>query len=978
MTRHVKLPSPSGAIKPRHSLREALAIVATHRRDAILEAVAISANELLRSTDLEQSLPKVIACIGRATGVDRMHILKIDPTAPDRGSIARHYQWSAPGTSTPPHFRNAKGSAMVDVGLQSWLSKLAAGEVVVGHVRDFEASARAFFESAGVKSAMAVPVFGDGHLWGHIGFDDCREEREWSAAEIDTLKTLAELIGVTVSTRRYEAILEAVAASARELLRTSDLKKSLPWVLERLGRATEVDRTHIIEFGSEPVSLEQRPVVRHYVWSASGVSPASYEDERGSVTEAGLGSWLPKLKRGEVIFGNARDFHSRAARALLERGDVKSVMAVPVFTEGQWWGLIAFDECGCERHWGPGEIETFKTLAELLGAAVARTRHVQTLADANRILESSNTILYRLDLKPPFRLIFVSQNISRYGYRADELLAQPDRWSQLVDPADLPSMIDDIRAISEGKIETNQKEFRLHRPDGSVVWFDGHGRAIRDSDGRLAAVEGLLTDITERKLAAEKIATLARTDSLTGLPNRAAFLDRLNLEFARAKRGSHQFALHYLDLDHFKDVNDTLGHPNGDLLLCAIAKRLRSCVRDTDLVARFGGDEFAVLQNDIEDTANVAALASKIGEALAAPFTIDGNQVHTTASIGIVPYRGELATVDAMMMKADLALYRAKSEGRNQFRFHVVELDKLTQERMMIGEELRHAIERDELELHYQPQVDMASGSVVGLEALIRWNHPKRGLTLPAVFIPIAETTGSIVPIGEWVIEQACRQIKAWNDSGVAPPVVAVNLSGAQLRLAVELDRIVGENLALYEVAPERLELELTESILVEATQRHGDIFQRLREAGVRLAIDDFGTGYSSLDYLRSFRVSRLKIDRRFIADVTTNADDAAIVRAVIGLARELGIEVIGEGVETPQQRDFLLAAGCRFAQGYLFGKAMPAAAASELLHRARRDARRLDAQGAARRDGRNAGPTLTTARRSLRRKGARAQSPRE
>ena len=232
------------------------------------------------------------------------------------------------------------------------------------------------------------------------------------------------------------------------------------------------------------------------------------------------------------------------------------------------------------------------------------------------------------------------------------------------------------------------------------------------------------------------------------------------------------------------------------------------------------------------------------------------------------------------------------------------------------------------------PQVELTSGSIVGLEALIRWNHSKRGLILPTAFIPIAETTGSIVPIGEWVIKDACQQIRIWSDLGIAPPTIAVNLSGAQFKLATQLDQMVTENLARYNVAPERLELELTESVLFETTQRHGEAFKRLREIGVRFAIDDFGTGYSSLDYLRSFRVSRLKIDQRFIKDVTTSADDAAIVRATIGLAHELAIEVVAEGVETASQRDFLIAAGCKVAQGYYFGRPVPAAEASELLRR--------------------------------------------
>jgi diguanylate cyclase (GGDEF)-like protein/PAS domain S-box-containing protein len=914
-------------------LDDALAILAAHQRDAILEAVAMSTKELLRSSNLEQSLPKVIERIGQATGVDRVHILKIDPASSDQGHIVQHHLWSASGISTPPLFKDAKGTVMADVGLASWLRRLAAGKVVVGHVRDFEEPTRKFFKSAGVKSAMAVPVFADGHLWGHIGLDDCRDERDWSPTEIDTLKTLAELIGATVSARRHEAILETVAMSAKELLRSSDLLQSLPKVIERLGQATGVDRVHILEIDTD-TPPEHSPVVQHYVWSAPGVSSSiNYQEIKDPMAEAGLESWVPRLTRGETVVGNTRDFEP-AARTFFERGNVKSVMAVPVFVDGQWWGLIAFDECGFERHWGPAEIDTFKTLAELVGAAVARTRRLKTLADASRIIESSPTILYRLGPQAPFLLTYMSQNMRRYGYDANELLAKPNEWRELIEREDLPAMITNINLLVDGKADHIQIDFRMKKPDGSPVWFDGEGYALRDAVGQLTAIEGILTDVTDRKRKAEEIAALARTDSLTGLPNRAAFLERLNLEFARSRRGSSRFAVHYIDLDRFKDVNDTLGHPVGDGLLRAVAERLKSCVRETDMVARFGGDEFAVLQDDIADTANVETLAAKIGEVISALYAIDGNQVHTTASIGIVLYGSDVAGANVMMMKADLALYRAKNEGRNQFRFHVAELDEQTQERMIIGEELRHAIKRGEFELYYQPQVELQSGSIVGLEALIRWNHPKRGLLLPATFIPIAEMTGSIVPIGEWVIEHACQQIGTWSDLGLAPPIIAVNLSGAQFKLASQLDQIVTKNLARYNVAPERLELELTESVLIETTQRHGEAFKRLRMIGVRLAIDDFGTGYSSLDYLRSFRVSRLKIDRRFINDVTTSADDAAIVRATIGLAHELCIEVVAEGVETARQRDFLLAAGCKLAQGYYFGKPVPATAASELLRR--------------------------------------------
>ena len=317
MTRQRKAQVRPELVEETSKLDDALAILAAHRRDAILEAVAMSAKELLRSSNLEQSLPKVIEQIGHATGVDRVHILKIDPASPDQGHIVQHHLWSASGISTPPLFKDANGTTMVDVGLKSWLRRLAAGKVVVGHVRDFEKSVRKFFESAGVKSAMAVPVFADGHLWGHIGLDDCRDEREWSPTEIDTLKTLAELIGATVSARRHEAILETVAMSAKELLRTADLQQSLPKVIERLGQATGVDRVHIIEIdaGTAP---EHSPVVQHYVWSAPGISSSiNYQEIKDPMAEVGLKSWVPRLTRGES--GRRQHPRFRARRSHLVR-----------------------------------------------------------------------------------------------------------------------------------------------------------------------------------------------------------------------------------------------------------------------------------------------------------------------------------------------------------------------------------------------------------------------------------------------------------------------------------------------------------------------------------------------------------------------------------------------------------------------------------------------------------------------------------
>jgi diguanylate cyclase (GGDEF)-like protein len=436
----------------------------------------------------------------------------------------------------------------------------------------------------------------------------------------------------------------------------------------------------------------------------------------------------------------------------------------------------------------------------------------------------------------------------------------------------------------------------------------------------------------------KKVFELAQTDSLTALANRRAFHDRLTLAFAASRRGAKPFAVLYLDLDDFKAVNDTLGHATGDALLQEVVARLRTCVRETDLVARFGGDEFAILQTDVTDPVAIATLAEKIIRILAAPYTINGDELRVTASIGIAPYSDKVAGPEAMMMQADLALYRAKDDGRSCFRFHSGELDQQVHLRVTLADELRLAIERNELELYYQPQVEICTGRVVGLEALVRWKHPTRGMIMPAIFIPIAERTGAIVPLGHWVLDQAFRQFRQWHDQRVAPRLLAVNISAAQFKGPTELDVEVGACLKKWGMAAGDVELELTESVLMEVTQKQSDSFGRLRELGVRIAIDDFGTGYSSLKYLARYPVNRLKVAQELVMRVTTDARNATVVRAAVRLAHELGIEVIAEGVETEAQALFLVSAGCEHAQGYHFSRPVDAECATALLRRGKID----------------------------------------
>jgi diguanylate cyclase (GGDEF)-like protein len=425
---------------------------------------------------------------------------------------------------------------------------------------------------------------------------------------------------------------------------------------------------------------------------------------------------------------------------------------------------------------------------------------------------------------------------------------------------------------------------------------------------------------------------LAQKDALTSLANRRAFVEQLNDAFAACGRGAKSFAVLYFDLDHFKDINDTLGHAVGDAILRQVATRVTGAIRENDVVARFGGDEFAMIQSDTENLAAVGALAVKVGKILAEPYFVDGNEVRITASIGVSCYAADVVGPDAMMIQADLALYRAKQDGRNCFRFHSVELDREVEERVIITDELRGAAERGELELYYQPQVELRSSRIVGLEALLRWNHPERGQIPPTVFIPIAERSGQIHMLGQWVLDDACRQLKSWQSAGIAPALMGVNLSALHFKGSPDLDLDAGACLDKWGIAPGMIEFELTESVLMDITQQHHGRFERLRQLGVRIAIDDFGTGYSSLNYLASYPINRVKIAQELVFRVDVDPRCATVVRAAVRLARELGIEVVAEGVETDGQRRFLLSTGCELGQGFYFSKPVNAERITELL----------------------------------------------
>jgi diguanylate cyclase (GGDEF)-like protein len=457
------------------------------------------------------------------------------------------------------------------------------------------------------------------------------------------------------------------------------------------------------------------------------------------------------------------------------------------------------------------------------------------------------------------------------------------------------------------------------------------GRFDADSANFMQNVSNTLAAFIERKTTEDRLAYMAQFDALTGLPNRSLYLDRLGHTLLDAARDKFPVAVLFVDIDRFKSVNDSLGHSAGDALLVKIAERLRAAVRLGDTIGRLSGDEFAVALGHLPRDEDAGTIAQKIVDALAAPFAIYGHTVYVSASVGISVYPSDGVEPDVLLKNADTAMYRAKQGGRNGYQFYLPQMQVRASERLRLETELRGALDRGEYVLFYQPKVDLVSGSLSGLEALLRWQSPTRGLVAPGEFIAVLEEAGLIIPVGEWVIATVCAQIRRWQGEGLVVPPVAVNLSARQFRQD-DLDSVVGRLLADSGIDPNLLEFELTESMLMSDSESAVETLHQIKARGIRLALDDFGTGYSSLAYLKRFPLDALKIDQAFIRDVTTDSDDASIVLAIINLARNLKLKVIAEGVETEEQLAFLYRQGCDEVQGFHIARPMPVDCMSVML----------------------------------------------
>ncbi|ANJ68362.1 diguanylate cyclase [Halothiobacillus diazotrophicus] len=557
--------------------------------------------------------------------------------------------------------------------------------------------------------------------------------------------------------------------------------------------------------------------------------------------------------------------------------------------------------------------------ASIIGIVLARNKVEASLRLFETAIAGSEEGFMVVDTG--LHILSVNMTFTRmYGYSAEEVIGQtlPMLRSDEHDETFYSGLWANVRRFGRW-----QGEVWKRRKNGEVFpeWLNIS--AVNDTEGTTTHYIATFSDISRRKSTEAQIQYLSSHDALTGLPNRMLFQDRLENAIANAARDHRRVALLDLDLDNFKLLNDSLGHSAGDTLLRAVALRLKGCIPETDSISRLGGDAFLIALTNIDSVDAINHVLIEVLAQVASPLDIDGRPLSLTCSIGVAVYPDDGDQFETLLKRADKAMYHAKEAGRNTYRFFTEQINTDSLAHLRIAHSLRAAVRAREFALHYQPQIDLRTGALVGAEALIRWHHPEEGLVPPNDFIAIAEQTGLIVEIGDWVLREACRQAVAWQRAGLPPLVVAVNISAVQFRRG-DFEQSVLTALSESGLAPRFLEIELTESVLLHDMEIMLSLINRLKDLGIKLAIDDFGTGYSSLSYLKKFKVDRLKIDQSFVRDIGRDPEDRAIVSAIVQMARALNLQSLAEGVETPAQLEFLRAQGCDEAQGYLYSKPMP------------------------------------------------------
>ena len=858
--------------------------VALAQRDALLRIAVASAARLLREADPGAAIEDCFARIGELLGVDRAYLF-VNERCPltDTLHTSQRYEWCAPGIA--PQIGNPRLQKLPYEagGFARWQQRLAAHLPIVGQIQDFPLSERALLEPQGVVSILVVPISVRGLFWGFVGFDDCHHARDWAPVERDVLQSIAGNIGEAIARQQADA---ALHDSEERFRRITDNMRDLICQSDAEGRFQYVSPSYRLVLGYRPGSLLGRSMFE-------GLHP----DDQAQILAVYTGMYAG----GES--GQAEFRYRRAD------GEYVWLQAngTPLFdTEGRFTGAVISSR----------DITAQRQVEEQLRLAA-------------RVFESTREGVIVTDAET--RILSVNRAFSDItGYSAAEAIGQTPRLlsSGRHDRTFFQQVWHAV--VTQGHW---QGELWNRRKNGEIYpeWLGIS--AVCDEQGNLSHYIGIFTDVSESKASADRIEFLAHHDPLTALPNRILLRDRLEQALVQAERQGSSVTLLALDLDRFSLINDSLGHEVGDQLLQMVALWLHARLREVDTLSRQGGDEFLVLLPDT-DLAGGLQLASDLLACLnRQSCSIAGHTLNITASIGLSVYPALAEDSATLLTQAGTALQYVRNSGGNAFRGFSAAMNVNTVERLRLESDLRQGLERDEFMLYYQPQLDVASGRLIGAEALLRWQHPERGAMPPGLFIPIAEDSGLIVPLGEWVLREACRQTYAWQQAGLPQLNMAVNLSALQFNRSDLLDA-VARALADSGLNPGCLELELTESILIQDADSAMKMVEQLRAMGLKLSIDDFGTGYSSLRYLQKLPVQKLKIDQSFVRALPEDGDSRAIVRAIVQLAHSLQLITVAEGVETAAQFEFLRGEGCDQVQGYYIDRPLPAAEFAALLAR--------------------------------------------
>ncbi|MBV8519150.1 MAG: EAL domain-containing protein [Acidobacteria bacterium] len=842
-----------------------------HRVDFEKLVASISSRFVnLAPEEVDRAIRETLEAIATFVGAERGHVFML---AESGDSAKLTYEWSAPGVA----LRADAYGELPTAAFPWWVEQLRRSDIInVTTLDDLPPEAineRRLFARHGILSAVFVPMVVKKTLVGSVGCSSVTREMSWSEETIALLRIAGEIF---VSALERGRALRALRAS--EMRHRMLFERNLAGVYRNGvdGRILECNEALAEMLGFPSKDEFMRNNARDLYFDPS-------ERER----------FIEQLRRHGGIRNREVRLRHRAGHPIWL---LESVHIVPA-------------ENGDEILEG--------TVIDITDRKLAETALRESEARYRLMAENSTDLISRTTGRGAF--LYASDAVrSLLGYEPSELVGRS--VFEFVDRDDHYL----IRRFTDTLQESPRSvSYRAIRKDGTRVWFETTSRAIAGDDGAIAEIVSVSRDVSERRRAEEQIEYQAYHDALTGLPNRLLFRDRLTIALAHAKRKEMPLAVMFLDLDRFKYVNDTLGHSLGDELLRAIASRLRSVLRDGDTIARMGGDEFTILLADLQQPSDAAKIAQKLLEVVAQPVRVEGHELYVTTSIGIALFPNDGDTAETLLKSADSAMYRAKESGRSSYQLCTATMNLRAAERLSVEGALRRALDRDELVLYYQPLVHVATRQVAGVEALLRWNRPGSGVVPPATFIDIAEETRMIVPIGEWVLREACRQAKEWQKRGTPSLRVAVNLSPRQFQQS-DLCDVVQRALDESGLAAHFLELEITETTAMMNTERSIATLADLRTLGVRIALDDFGTGHSSLSYLRRFPIDRVKIDREFIQDLEHSRSNRAIVASVVSMAHGLDLAVTAEGVETEEQVGFLRDQKCEEVQGYLFGRPVP------------------------------------------------------